>query len=321
MKRFFKWIAIVLAVAVIGITAWGYAPDTDAAAMKAKYANTSSRFIPLKDGTIVHVRDEGPRGAPAIVLIHGSNSALQTWDGWVRPLIQTYRVIRLDLQGHGLTGASKRRDYSQAGFVETVDTVTHALGAETFILGGNSMGGGVSWAYALAHPERVTGLILVDASGAPLRKQNKPAFVFQLAQSPLIRPLMLYILPRSLVKSGMKSSVANPDKVKDANVDLYWELLRYPGNRQATIDRQAAGYSAPATPEQMATITVPTLIMWGAKDASIPLSSGQWFKTHIKGAELVSYPDLGHLPMEEDATRTVTDLTSWLSKASIGASS
>jgi pimeloyl-ACP methyl ester carboxylesterase len=54
--------------------------------------------------------------------------------------------------------------------------------------------------------------------------------------------------------------------------------------------------------------------MWGAKDATIPLASGQWFAQHIKGAELVTYPDLGHIPMEEDPLATVTDLLLWLNK-------
>ena len=308
------WVAIVLLLAVAGVAFWGYAPDTDPAAMKRKYANAASRFIRINDGTVVHVRDEGPRDAVPIVLIHGANSALQTWDGWATELAPKYRVIRIDLQGHGLTGASQSRDYSSAGFVNTIDKVTRALRAETFILAGNSMGGGVAWAFAVAHPERVTRLILIDASGAPSREPIKTAFVFQLAQSPLVRPLLPHILPRSLARSGIEAGVADPTKVTEAKVDLYWELLRYPGNRQATTDRQLAGQPLPATPAQMASITVPTLILWGAKDTSIPLSSGQWFNDHISGATMISYPDLGHLPMEEDAKRTVNDVTGWLNK-------
>lgn len=59
-------------------------PDTDPAAMRAKYADADSRFIDIGGGLVVHVRDTGPRDAPAIVLLHGSNASLHTWERWAQ---------------------------------------------------------------------------------------------------------------------------------------------------------------------------------------------------------------------------------------------
>ena len=61
MKRLFKWLAILILVAVAALFAWGYGPDTDAATMKAKYAGGASQFVELQPGLTVHYRDQGKR--------------------------------------------------------------------------------------------------------------------------------------------------------------------------------------------------------------------------------------------------------------------
>ncbi|MGC5352353.1 alpha/beta fold hydrolase, partial [Klebsiella pneumoniae] len=73
--------------------------------------------------------------------------------------------------------------------------------------------------------------------------------------------------------------------VTPAMVDRYWELLRYPGNRQATIDR-FAGTPDPADPAKLKTIKVPTLILWGENDALIPVRSAHFFADNIPGSQL-----------------------------------
>ena len=83
-------------------------PDTDAAEMRAKYGGPPSQFVDIGDGVTVHLRDEGPKDAPAIILLHGSNADLHTWDPWVQALKDQYRVIRFDQVGHGLTGPDPR---------------------------------------------------------------------------------------------------------------------------------------------------------------------------------------------------------------------
>ena len=140
-------------------------------ALKARWAGGTSRFLAV-DGMEVHVRDQG--SGPPIVLLHGTSSSLHTWDGWAERLREGHRVVRFDLPAFGLTGPSPTRDYSIDAYVAVVDHVTTRLGLQRFVLGGNSLGGGIAWAYALAHPDRVRGLILVDALGYPLRAAALP---------------------------------------------------------------------------------------------------------------------------------------------------
>jgi pimeloyl-ACP methyl ester carboxylesterase len=312
MKRFFKWLGLAVLILLIGGFAIGYTPDTDANAMRAKYGGGAAQFVDLGGGLKVHVRDEGPRDAPVIVLLHGSNSSLQTWDPWTAKLATTYRVIRFDQSGHGLTGPHPKRDYSIGAFVETVDALTRKLGVQKFTLAGNSMGGGIALNYAIAHPDRLNGLVLVDAGGAPDAKPRALPIGFRIAQTPVLRDITLYVTPRSFIEKSMHQSVSVQSIVTDQMVDRYWELLRYPGNRQATLDRFTTK-RVPTDPAAIRAIKVPTLVMWGEEDSVIPFSAGQWFAANIPGSKLVSYKAVGHIPMEEAPDRSVTDLMNWLS--------
>ena len=124
--------------------------------------------VVLANGIELDVVDEGPRDAPAIVLLHGSNADLHTWQAWVDGLRGDYRVIRFDQRGHGLTGPGARDSYALEDFVADLDLVVDELGLERFVLGGNSMGGWIAAGYAMEHPGRLDGLVLVDAAGAPV---------------------------------------------------------------------------------------------------------------------------------------------------------
>lgn len=314
MKRALLWIIGLIAVALIALFAWGYAPDTDPAAMRAKYANAASRFIELKPGLKVHVRVEGRADGPTLVLIHGSNSSLHTWEPWVQRLGKDYRIVSLDLTGHGLTGPHPKRDYRVETTVGVVDGVMTKLDINRFALAGNSMGGWVSWNYALAHPDKVSALILIDASGAPDSEPTALPIGFRLARSPAVRPILKVFTPRAVIAKSIDQTMSVKAPLTEAAIDRYWELLRYPGNRQATGDRGDVK-RVPATPEQMRRLTMPTLVMWGAEDKLIPVRAANWFAGAIPGAKKVVYPSVGHIPMEEVPDQSAADVGAFLAGA------
>jgi pimeloyl-ACP methyl ester carboxylesterase len=288
-----------------------WTPDTDPAAMRAKYGSAPSQFVDVGNGLTVHFRDEGPRDAPVILLLHGSNADLHTWDPWAKALSSKYRVVRFDQIGHGLTGPNPAHDYGANAMVATTDAVATKLGLKRFVIAGNSMGGWIAWQYAIAHPDKTAGLVLIDAGGAPVDKAQSLPIGFRIARTPVLRDAMLYFTPRSLVAKSLSHSVSNQAVVTDATIDRYWELLRCPGNRQATIDRFAQPF-APPQPDKLATIRLPTLILWGEADKLLPVSGAKWFATHIAGSKTIIYPGIGHLPMEETADKSAADLANWL---------
>jgi pimeloyl-ACP methyl ester carboxylesterase len=294
-------------------------PDTDRDAMMAKYGNPGgmTTFARGPAGQSIHYRDQGCRTCPAMILLHGANASLHTWEPLVALLGRDYRIVTLDLPGHGLTGATPDGDYSPTGMMAAVDVVAAELALDKFILGGNSMGGGISWQYAVAQPARVEALLLLNAGGMPPRAGEKaPAsnIGFRIMRYSAGRWLAGQITPRSLVASSLKQSVSNQAIVTEAAVDRYWELLRYPGNRQATAKRATLPRDMKIA-ERVGEITAPTLVLFGAEDRIINPSAAQTFGERIKGSKVVLLPGIGHLPMEEAPEQTAAAITEFLGQA------
>lgn len=304
-----KWLRRGLAALVLVVVAAFLllrVPGTDAAAMRAKYGGPPSQFVQLATGPRVHYRDEGPRDAPVIVLLHGSNSDLHTWQPWVDRLKDRYRLIRFDQRGHGLTGAAAG-GYGADAFAGDVLALADTLKLGRFVLAGNSMGGANAARFAMLHPDRLAGLVLIDAGGAPIREQGRGNLAFTVLRMPVIGAVASQMMQRPLVERSLRQSVANQAIVTPAAVDRYWELARYPGNRAATRERFAQPWTV-FTADEVRRITVPTLVMWGREDSLIPFHAAGWYARHLPAAEAVSYPGIGHLPMEEAADRSAVDL-------------
>ena len=295
-------------------------PDTDQAAMRAKYGGPPSQFVTLDSGLTVHLRDEGPRDAQVIILLHGSNADLQAWQPWTERLSDRYRIIRFDQLGHGLTGPAPDGDYSTAAFVKSVDQVADTLGLAKFVIGGNSMGGGIALSYTMAHPERVNGLILVDAFGAPVEQTGSGNIGFKIAGLPVVNQLITQITPRAIIKRSLSQSVSNQAIVTPQTVDRYWELLRYPGNREATLARFAQ-VKTPFDSADVGQVKVPVLIIWGEEDTLIPFAAANWFAEHLQNSVSISYPGIGHLPMEEAPENTAATVRQWLGEHTLATNS
>jgi len=243
------------------------------------------------------------------VLLHGTSASLHTWDGWVKGLGPTHRVIRFDLPAFGLTGPQPQNDYSIAAYVRVVQGVVDKLGVQKFVVAGNSLGGQIAWATALAMPQRVSKLVLVDSAGYPLQSTSVP-IGFRIARTPGLRVVMEHVLPRGVVDSSVRNVYGDPSKVTKELVDRYYELTLRAGNRQALayrMDQRMSGDEA-----RIKTLNVPTLILWGAKDHLIPVDTARRFAADIKGSRLVVFDALGHVPHEEDATQTVQAFKAFL---------
>lgn len=108
-----KFAAIVILALLIGGSIWLWTPDKSRADLEAKYLNSSSDIIEVL-GTRLHVRDSGPRDAPAVIMLHGFGASLHTWEPWAQALHREHRVIRFDLPGSGLSEPDTTSDYTDA---------------------------------------------------------------------------------------------------------------------------------------------------------------------------------------------------------------
>ena len=307
---------IVLALAVIFISVVQF--DVPREQLVGRYAGGASQFVTLPSGASAHIRDEGLSTGPVLVLVHGSNASLHTWEPWVAALDSSYRLISMDLPGHGLTGRVPGDDYSRAGMAAFVVEVMDMLRVERFAIAGNSMGGGVAAQLALTQPERVNALILVDSAGIPVaRDEDDVPLAFRIARTPVLSKIMSFVLPRSLVEEGVRKVFVDQSKVTDEMVSRYFDLSLHEGNREATRIR-FSGYAAQdeeAFAARLGQIAMPTLIMWGDRDGLIPVSAAHAFKARIPHADLVIYENVGHVPMEEVAEESAADVRQFLDRA------
>jgi pimeloyl-ACP methyl ester carboxylesterase len=286
-------------------------PDIPRAILEAKYAGPPSQFLTLREGTRAHVRDRGPRDALTLVLIHGSNASLYTWEPWAKRLSDRFRVITLDLPGHGLTGAVPNGDYTQEGMVKFIDEVAAILGLQRFAIGGNSMGGRASVLFTIKHPERVTHLVLVDSGGLPTKQVEPTPLAYRLMGIPIANRLLLHITPRSLVVDGLNSAIVHKDIITDEMIDRYWDFIRMDGTREATIIRSRIRDKR--IRDDIPNVKTPTLILWGEDDRTIPVEAAYAFHAAIAGSELIVYPKTGHIPQEELADESAADVRAFLS--------
>lgn len=329
-----KYIGLTLLGLVVVAAFWLFERDFPADAVDAKYTNDASQFMTTSDGARVHFRDQGnPQGAP-VVLVHGSNASLLTWEPWVQILGATYRVITLDLPGHGLTGAVPSQAYDSVAQLDTLEALVNHLALPNFVLGGNSMGGGVTWRYALRHPEQIYAMLLIDASGPGQwweqeaanandenggdaeEDDNEGPLAFRLLREPWFRSIAMYLDTKALTTQGLRSAFHDPAKVTPDMIEQYYQMSMREGTRAATMARFASFGSRQSgedpTEADLATLTMPTLVMWGATDALISAEYGERFAAILPNATLVIYPEVGHIPMEEVPARSAADVQSFL---------
>lgn len=274
--------------------------------IERKYLNEASRFISL-DGNRVHYRDEG--AGEVIVLIHGTASSLHTWDQWTNNLKRHYRVIRMDLTGFGLTGPDHSERYEVRDDVVFLKGLLDKLEISKAHFVGSSLGGRIAWQYALEYPNDVQTLALMNSLGYPQDSWPPP---IQMAQWPVFDELMKRFSPRFMYEVGLKDVYHDPSLVNDDLVDRYYEISRYPGNLAAFPARVKASLDKDAN--LIKQIQVPTLIMWGEEDRYFPVESAYRFNQDIGDTDLVTYPSIGHLPMEEAPERSVKDYLGFLKR-------
>ncbi len=304
MKKVAYYILALLLIISVALAAM-IRTDVPVEELKEQYTSENSKFINI-DGMDVHYSDEG-QGMP-LVLIHGISSSLNTWDGWDLSLKDDFRIIRLDLPGFGLTGPNPANDYSIEFYVSFMKSFLKELEAETCYMAGSSLGGYITWNFAADNPNMVEKMILVDAAGYPFTPENTP-FVFKLAQSP-IAPYFKNLTPRFLLAQVITQVYGDDSKLTDEVIDRYYYHALREGNRDAFLDLvQNIKFIEFG---KLKTINTPALIMWGEMDTWVDPILGIRFNEDLPNSELIMYPGVGHIPMEEIPEQTAEDAKKFL---------
>lgn len=302
----------LLALAAVAAWLWLRAPDLPAADLELRYAGAQDHFIDMPGKLRLHYRDQGNRQQPMLLLLHGYGDSYATWEGWAEALQSSYRVISLDLPGHGLTAAPADYPLDADGLAALVHDFARTLELPPYVLAGNSMGGGVAWKLALRSPEQLRALVLIAAAGWPAATQGQsPSLAFRVLQHPAGRWLLARIDNKPLIAQGLRAQVHDKSLITEAVIERWAAYQRYPGHRPILMSA-APGSHAQATTEKLRTIRLPTLVLHGEFDPLIPIENGRRFAATIPGARLISYPEVGHLPQREIPTRSAADLAAFL---------
>ena len=297
---------LALLASLAALSWWLWTPDKDAAWLRGKYLANRADLIEVA-GTTLHVRDTGPRQAPAVILIHGFGSSLQTWDAWAKALEAEHRVIRFDLPGSGLSLPDASGHYTDGRSIELLMALQDRLNVPRASIVGHSIGGRIAWTFAAQQPQRVDKLVLVAPDGF-----TSPGFAYGVAPKvPTALGLMRFALPKSLLRMNLAPAYADPAFLTDALTTRYHDLLLAPGARQALLMRMQQTVLVDPVP-LLKSIHAPTLLVWGEQDAMIPLVNSADYLKAMPQARLTAIARVGHLPQEEAAERAIDAVSTFL---------
>ena len=298
-----------MAILLLTLSLWlAWTPDLPREQLLQSYAKAGTAEL-VVGVQPYFIQDTGPREAPTIVLLHGFGASLQTWDAWGSELEKQWRVVRIDVAAFGLTGPAVNQDYSDEADVVRLLALFDQLDLQQAIVGGHSMGGRIAWNFAAAHPQRVSHLVLVSPDGFP-----DPSSTSE--QTYKVSPwlgLMKYSLPAWALRMGVAPAYGDEKLLTADTMRRYQDMMRAPGVRAALIERMHQTRNSDPVP-RLQSLKMPVLLVWGEKDAFIPISNAQDYLQAIPHATLATIPEAGHVVHEEAPMASVQAMKVFLAQ-------
>jgi pimeloyl-ACP methyl ester carboxylesterase len=246
------------------------------------------------DGVSVAYREWGTSGSP-IVLVHGFAESTWAWHEVAPLLARDHRVFALDLTGFGYT--ERRGPYTLDAWSHEVAAFIEAMHLSRPLLVGHSLGAAVVADVALKYPGAVSGIVLADGDG--LSEGGPPQWL----RAAIVNPYFtsMWRLGSStgwIVRAILTNSYGpNHPPIDEALIQQWVLPLRVQGTEAALFAMAHGATSVPGlSPQQLASVTVPAAMIWGAEDAVDPLSAGQE-AAGLLHASMKLLPGAGHLSM------------------------
>lgn len=316
--------ALIAALALIGGGAYAASPETpnvhtDRAAVVKRWAGAPSRFVTV-DGVPIHVREEGRKGAPVVVLLHGSIVNLHEWDLVVPLLKRDYRVVRFDWPPYGLSGPDPKGVYTTPRAAELMDGLMRQLGLDRFALVSTSNGANVALEYNRAYPGHVTAMAF---SILPLERPSQTRKVGarmmeliaeQKAKTPEWRS-------HAFFREVLKDTTPPGFEPTDWMVDSIFDADNLPDayrNQASFLAANVELFKTDIVKRETEAVTVPVLLQWCTYDTVISQSAAE-SKARFPNArvEYIEYPTLGHFLMWENPKLFTRDLKAFLRRIKV----
>ena len=247
-----------------------------------------------------YVEQGDPAGFP-VLLLHAIADSWHAFEPVLTHLPNSIHAFALTQRGHG-DASRPAAGYRVHDFATDLAAFMDAIQLEAAVIAGSSSGGFVARRFAIDHPERTLGLVLL---GSPANLRDKPGVreLWDATVSKLTDPVDL-----GFVREFAASTLARP--VPQAFFEtIVQESLKVPAFVwRATIE----GLIADDSFGELHTIKAPTLIIWGDQDAILPRSDQEALAAAIPGSRLVVYPGAGHAFYWEDPGRVASDLVAFV---------
>lgn len=287
-----RWLILFFSVFMAGCSGIKYSIYEKAMNHERSKAGLELKTIEAGGKTISLMESERGNDKPTIILVHGFTANKENWIRFAAYLTETYHVVAMDLPGHGDSVKDFNLQYDFSDQVIYVNEIVSYLKIEKFHMAGNSMGGAISALYAVAFPEQVQSLFLIDPAGIHrydceltrrLAEGSNPLIVtcdddfyelmdFALEEKPFI--------PWPVTSVMAEKSAAN-------------EAI----NRKIFADFH--GIHAYSFDDEIKKITAPTMILWGAEDRIIHVDNASVFNQLIPNSQTIVLEGIGHAPMIE----------------------
>jgi pimeloyl-ACP methyl ester carboxylesterase len=267
------------------------------------------------DGLRLRYLDWGTLGKPPILFLHGGALTAHTWDLCCLALREDHHCLALDQRGHGDSDWAPDADYSIAAQREDVKGFAAALGIDRFALVGMSMGAINALAYAIAYPQTLSALVMIDA-GPHLRRAGSRRirdFVNGGAEPETLEAIIARALafnPRRDPSILRRSLMHNLRRQDDGN----W-VWKYDRRRFRAIGNDRHGAERRSLADRLVDVSCPTLVVRGAESDVFHDEDAQRLATGFPDGRWVKIPQAGHTVQGDNPKDLVAALRAFLASA------
>ncbi|HEY3129847.1 MAG TPA: alpha/beta hydrolase [Acidobacteriota bacterium] len=256
-----------------------------------------------------------------VLFLHGFGAHLYTWKHLVEPLSKRNRILLADLKGHGQSPKPKDKKYSVYDQADLVHELICKENLSDLTIVGHSFGGAVALVVALRFIEekelRLSKLALLDSAAF---RQSLPRFV-KMLRTTLINVISLNLLPYKFqIRTVLWETYFDSAKISEDFVESYAKILGMPGAKHALME--TAKQIIPSDIDRLASeyrkIKLPTLIVWGGEDRTVPLEIGERLSQVLPNSEMVVIEKCGHVPQEEQPEELLKIISRFLARPSPG---
>lgn len=274
-----------------------------------KSANLELKTTSLTVGEITYLDNinKTDKEKDTLILIHGLGADKDTWLQFAKYLTKHYRIIALDLPGHGHSIQDISINYSVMSQAQCIFELIQHLKIRRAHIVGNSMGGAIATILTNIHPELVSSLILIDSYGAI----KTPSYIFKLSEELGYNP-MLEINTRNDYKKMMSLAMVKPPFVPGFMLDVLTKDMKSRVELNKKIFEDSEEDSDQTT--VLSNIKTPSLIIWGAQDKVLHVDNAEIFSSKLKNCSKIIIEKTGHVPMVEQPKVTARYVKSFIHK-------